>query len=161
MRLMQEPDPKPILFISIWELHPETRRAHNLLQAGEYSLALREVADRFIERCRELAKQADLMDVARLPGGRMIERMFGFEGRERAPLFAFNAFESHNEQTEHRGFWQLSAGLVDALRNPRSHGHESGFPPVEAFAWLCFLSAMHRLLDRVSYQPERGRDEAD
>ncbi len=158
MRLMREPDPKPILFISIWELHPETRRAHSLLQAGEYSLALREVADRFIERCRELAKQADELEVARLNGGPMIRRMFEVKGQGGVPLFAFNEFESRNEQTEHRGLWQLSAGLVDALRNPRSHGHESGFPPVEAFEWLCFLSTMHRLLDRVSYL---GRDEAD
>ena len=103
MRLMREPDPKPILFISIWELHPETRRAHSLLQAGEYSLALREVADRFIERCRELAKQADELEIARLHGGLMIRRMFEVEGQGGVPLFAFNAFESRNEQTEHRG----------------------------------------------------------
>lgn len=152
MRQMRQPDPKPILFASIWELHPETEPVHNLLQSGEYSLALREMADRFIERCRDLARQAEELAIADLPGGRLIQRMFAYEGRDGVPLFAFNAFESRSEKTEHRGFWRLAAGLVDALRNPRSHGYESGITPLEAFTWLCFLSAMHSLLDRVVYR---------
>ena len=148
---MRDPDPKPLLFISIWELHPETRRAHSLIQAGEYSLALREVADRFIERCYELARQVEEPAMARLRGGRLIEAMFGTSGRDIRPLFSFNSFETLNEQAEHRGFWRLAAGLIDLLRNPRSHGHEAGLAPADAFSWLCFLSAMHGLLDRVSY----------
>lgn len=158
IRQLRELDERPLLFISLWDLHPEVEPVHDLLRVRQYALALREVADRFIERCRDLAVRAGEHDIARENGGRLINLMFGVPDRHSAPLFAFNEFQARNEQTEHRGFWRLAAGLIDAFRNPRSHGRDAGFTPSEAFEWLCFLSTMHRLLDRVSYL---GRDEVD
>lgn len=155
---MRELDERPLLFISLRDLHPEVEPVLDLLRVRQYALALRDVADRFIERCRDLAVRAGEEDIARANGGRLIDLMFGAEDRRIRPLFAFNGFEERNEQTEHRGFWRLASGLIDAFRNPRSHGRDAGFTPSEAFEWLCFLSTMHRLLDRVNYL---GRGEAE
>ena len=148
---MRAPDGKPMLFISVWDLHPETEMAHDLIRIGHYSLALREVADRFIERCRDLARDANELRIARQPGGQLIRSMFAAPDLETKPLFAFNECGTRNERTEQRGLWNLAQGLIDAFRNPRSHGHDAGFSPAEAFVWLGFLSAMHDLIDTARY----------
>ena len=156
MRQMQAPDDKPMLFISVWDLHPETEMAHDLIRIGHYSLALREVADRFIERCRGLARDANELRIARQPGGQLIRSMFAAPDLETKPLFAFNECGTRSERTEQRGLWHLAQGLVDAFRNPRSHGHDAGFSPAEAFVWLGFLSAMHELIDAARYLGPSG-----
>lgn len=62
---MRELDERPLLFISLWDLHSEVEPVLDLLRVRQYALALRDVADRFIERCRDLAVRAGEEDIAR------------------------------------------------------------------------------------------------
>jgi uncharacterized protein (TIGR02391 family) len=48
------------------------------------------------------------------------------------------------------GFMDLFAGVMDAIRNPRAHHHQSQLSREEALEWLAFLSALFRVLDATT-----------
>ena len=134
--------------LSLANLHGETRLAHDLLRDGYFALAVQEASQRFINRVQEIAERYDMDGVS------LINHAFS----EDAPHLAFSARQTLREKDEHRGFRQLAAGLVTAVRNVLAHQAGAEMDPIEAFEWLAFISTMHRRLDRADRVAQARND---
>lgn len=55
-----------------------------------------------------------------------------------------------SERSEFEGFREMSLGLMSAVRNVFTHETEPEITRTEALEWLGCISALHRILDRMS-----------
>jgi len=141
----------PVLAATIWDFHPETFCAHEYLLRRDYRNALREAAERMVQRASEMADDRGEVRLARLTGAQLIDGMFLMQQQGPLAKFGFNLLEDRNSRTEHRGLTDLMRGAVNALRNPLSHRHARQFTEQEAYEWLALISVLHRRLDDVRY----------
>lgn len=148
---MAATDPHPKFAATVWDLHPETHRAHEYLARHDYRGALRDASERLIQRASEMAEDEGEERLSRRTGTQLIDGMFLMEQNGPPSRFAFNSLRDRNSRTEHRGLAELMRGLVNAIRNPLSHLHDREITPQEAFEWLALTSVLHRRLDDVRY----------
>jgi hypothetical protein len=67
------------------------------------------------------------------------------------PILVFSETRpSPTEKSFHNGYRSLAVGLAEAVRNVYTHQDELVVTKTEALEWLCFISAMHRRLDRAA-----------
>lgn len=120
-------------------LHSETYVGLDLFGDAYYDEAVRKVSQRFVNRVKELAGRPDL------DGTALMEQAFSAQ----QPLLAFNERETLLERDVHDGYRFLAVGLTRAVRNVLTHRDSYGLSRIEAWEWLAFVSAMHRLLDEA------------
>lgn len=123
--------------IPVDHLHLETRIGLNLFNDAHYDESVRKVAQRFVNRVQELVNRPDL------DGSALMNAVFS----DKKPLLAFNERDTPMERDVHDGYRFLAVGMTRAVRNVLTHHDNYGLQQVEAWEWLAFISAMHRLLD--------------
>ena len=62
---------------------------------------------------------------------------------------------TRSPRSEFEGFREMSLGLMSAVRNVFTHETEPEITRTEALEWLGCISALHRILDRMSPQEPR------
>ena len=90
-----------------------------------------------MNRVQELANRPDL------DGTALMEHVFSAQ----QPLLTFNERKTLLERDAHDGYRFLAVGLTRSVRNVLTHHDDYGLSEVEAWEWMAFISAMHRLLD--------------
>ena len=148
---MADPIEHPLLVASLWDMHPETRCAFEYIQRRDYRNAVREAAERFVERASEMADAEGEVRLAARTGAALIDGMFLIRPNGSLPLFAFNDLNSRISRTEHRGLTDLARGVVSGARHPLSYRHPRVIRPKSAFWWLAAISLLHEYLDDVTY----------
>ena len=125
-------------------LHSETHVGLRLFGDAYYDESVRKAAQRFMNRVQELANRPDL------DGTALIEHAFSAQ----KPLLIFNERTTILERDAHDGYRFLAVGLTRALRNVLTHHDNYGLDKIQAWEWLAFISAMHRLLDGAQQATE-------
>lgn len=130
--------------LPIDRLHPETHLGLDLFGDEYFDESVRKAAQRFVNRVQELANRPDL------DGTALIEHAFSAQ----KPLLIFNERRTISERDAHDGYRFLAVGLTRALRNVLTHHDDYGLDEIQAWEWLAFISAMHRLLDGAQQATE-------
>lgn len=125
-------------------LHQEVHIGHALFRDAHYDESVRKAAQRFVNRVQELASRSDL------DGAALMNQAFSND----KPLLVFNERETRIERDIHDGYRFLAVGLTRSVRNVLTHHDNYDLSEVEAWEWLAFISAMHRLLDGVQQVTE-------
>ena len=118
-------------------LHPEVHIGRDLFRDEYYDESVRKAAQRFVNRVQERASRSDL------DGAALMNQAFSDD----KPLLVFNERETRIERSIHDGCRFLAVGLTRRVRNVLTHHDNYDLSEVEAWEWLAFFSAMHRLLD--------------
>ena len=133
--------PEPRSLLRLAELHAEVQIATDLFEAGFLQEAVRKAAERFSNRVAEKAERQDLT------GKDLMYQVFSSD----KPSLVFSEERSSAaERNWHEGYRSLAAGLASGVRNVYTHLDRVTVSEIEALEWLCFISAMHRRLDRAS-----------
>ncbi len=125
-------------------LHPEVHIGRDLFRDGYYDESVRKAAQRFVNRVQERASRSDL------DGTALMNQAFSDD----KPLLVFNERGTRIERNIHDGYRFLAVGLTRGVRNVLTHHDNYDLSEVEAWEWLAFISAMHRLLDAAQQVTE-------
>lgn len=125
-------------------LHPEVRRCRSEVASGHYRHAVRRAAEEFANRV------ADMSGLVELSGRRLLLTAL----RNKDPYLRLEprpgTRSPRSEHSEYNGFRDMALGLMSAVRNVFTHETEPEITRTEAVEWLSFISALHRILDRMS-----------
>lgn len=110
-----------------------------LYRDGHYKNAVFEAAIALQNAVQEKAQEHAL------DGTALMEKVFSAN----APVLAFTACVTKDEQNEQRGWMFLYSGAIQALRNPRGHSLDPDTPET-ALECLVFLSFLAKSLERAA-----------
>lgn len=71
-------------------------------------------------------------------------------GKDKTPILAFNSLQTLNEESEHKGFVNLTKGLFGIFRNTTAHVPKIKWEinQIDALDSLTLSSMLHRKLDK-------------
>lgn len=119
-------------------IHPEVEKyCRAELMQQNYFHAVFEATKGLFQRIRDMTGVQE-------DGAVLIDKVFSINH----PLLAFNALQTENECSEHKGFALLLKGCYAAIRNPRAHRPKILWQEEDDVAdLLTLISLLHRKLD--------------
>lgn len=121
------------------ENHPlcEQVRAEplELFKNGHFNESVRKATEKFEAEIQSRTGSSDI-------GKTLMNRTFKLNG----PSIALNSLSNGNETSIQEGYQQLTAGMMQAMRNIFSHGDENQRTPEEAYEMLLFINWLFRQL---------------
>ena len=121
------------------ENHPlcEQVRAEplELFKNGHFNESVRKATEKFEAEIQSRTGSSDI-------GKTLMNRTFKLNGSS----IALNSLSNGNETSIQEGYQQLTAGMMQAMRNIFSHGDENQRTPEEAYEMLLFINWLFRQL---------------
>lgn len=145
-------DPAADIALEFDALHAQVQRCRSEMVSGHHRHAVRRASQEFSIRIAQLSGLTDLS------GRRLLLSAL----RTDSPYLSLaprpGTQSPRSERSEFDGFREMSLGLMSAVRNVFTHETEPEISRSEALEWLGCISALHRILDRMS--PEQSEETA-
>ena len=120
---------------------PALRSAsRKLFKDGHYARAVEEAFKRLNNEVKAKA------GLAQIDGEKLMRQAFSVHN----PTLRLNDQHTISQKDEQRGYMELYAGAMIAIRNPRAHEHDVDDPPEVALEMLVLANHLMRTLERCS-----------
>ena len=121
--------------------------SRTLFQDGHYARAVEEAFKRLNN---EVKAKSGLVQI---DGEKLMRQAFSVHN----PTLRLNNLLTTSQKDEQRGYMDLYAGAMTAIRNPRAHEHEVDDPPEVALEMLVLANHLMRMLERSTVsRPQSG-----